>query len=783
MVRLSIILLFVFSSLFAQTTYHVATDGDDSNDGLSLGNAWATWGKAFNETVVAGDTVYFHGGVYNKTLSEGDNDWYYPYRSSNGTGYSITRDGSVGNFIHYFAYPGDTPILDCGDIGEITTSSIHGIRAVGVYYVHFKGLILRNVWQRDDDDQATGWQMDAHNVIVENCVVYNIGGHGFVAWSGDSLIYRNCDAYMCVDSLTDYLPGNDGTGFYTINRDQRDPTTYYKKCRAWLCGDQGWAHNDIGYVDIDSCWSFKNGMLEGEGHGFKLGYTADSNSLDLQRKITNSLACYNRASGITMNDLKHVSQNTNAYNNTIYRNGYYAGWPYPVYGMFIYNTLSSDEAELKRVFKNNISYDNEDGSIYVGTNALYTHNNNTWDTAVTVNDYDFLSLDSTGLSGTRQSNGDLPDIDFLRLVSESDLVDAGYDFGYGDDLGYWQYEAQVPAVDPLVISTIKPYYTSGERTEAVGGGNIIDDGGGTISAKGICWTTTTNPDTSDNYTDEGAGAGSFESIMTGLDPDEKYYVRAYGINEAGISYGVNMTFRGGCIISSGSPVFSSDKIIIYDLGAYAAANALSILDDGNTVGWYIAEEKYMTKDEMDSVSQWEDINVNDNHLTASNLAQPIWGDDSITFNGTTNLMGDTFTWNQPCMMYIVMKQKTWTINEYMLSNTLTGFIGFQQRNASPQVRMVTSGGYSSNSSDFLLDTWSVIRILINGSGSFLKINGHDALTFSSASINMNGLFIGADDGLTTYANICFKEIICRKIEDSDSDETIIYNYLKDKYGL
>ncbi|RPI44551.1 MAG: hypothetical protein EHM46_02720 [Bacteroidetes bacterium] len=95
--------------------------GNDSNPGTKSA-PWATWAKAFNSTLVQpGDTVYFRGGVYRKVLSEGEDGWYYPARSSGGTGYYVSRDGTAGNPIHYYAYPpdfnaGNPPILDNNEV-------------------------------------------------------------------------------------------------------------------------------------------------------------------------------------------------------------------------------------------------------------------------------------------------------------------------------------------------------------------------------------------------------------------------------------------------------------------------------------------------------------------------------------------------------------------------------------------------------------------------------------------------------------------------------------------
>jgi len=80
------------------------------------------------------------------------------------------------------------------------------------------------------------------------------------------------------------------------------------------------------------------------------------------------------------------------------------------------------------------------------------------------------------------------------------------------------------------------------QTTAKSGGNITSDGGVLITAHGVCWSTNDNPTIDDNKTEDGTGAGSFTSSVTGLEPNTTYYLRAYATNSAGTSYGSIMSF-------------------------------------------------------------------------------------------------------------------------------------------------------------------------------------------------------------------------------------------------
>ena len=79
-------------------------------------------------------------------------------------------------------------------------------------------------------------------------------------------------------------------------------------------------------------------------------------------------------------------------------------------------------------------------------------------------------------------------------------------------------------------------------TTATCGGYVADDGGATVTARGVCWSTSQNPTVSDSHTTDGNGTGSFTSNITGLNPLTTYYVRAYATNSAGTTYGNQVSF-------------------------------------------------------------------------------------------------------------------------------------------------------------------------------------------------------------------------------------------------
>ncbi len=84
--------------------------------------------------------------------------------------------------------------------------------------------------------------------------------------------------------------------------------------------------------------------------------------------------------------------------------------------------------------------------------------------------------------------------------------------------------------------------TSVTLTTAICGGTISDGGGTNVSERGICYSDSKNPTTSNVKIVAGSGLGDFEVTLSGLNPNSTYYVRAYAINLIGTVYGNEVTF-------------------------------------------------------------------------------------------------------------------------------------------------------------------------------------------------------------------------------------------------
>ena len=128
-------------------------------------------------------------------------------------------------------------------------------------------------------------------------------------------------------------------------------------------------------------------------------------------------------------------------------------------------------------------------------------------------------------------------------------------------------------VSPTVTTTA---ITSITETTASSGGNVTYDGGGTVTARGVCWSTSVNPTFLDSKTSNGTGTGAFTSSITGLTNGTTYYVRAYATNSAGTSYGTQYSFTTSA--TPDPPVIISKGLVKSGSTFVKSGNSLIIIE-------------------------------------------------------------------------------------------------------------------------------------------------------------------------------------------------------------
>lgn len=106
---------------------------------------------------------------------------------------------------------------------------------------------------------------------------------------------------------------------------------------------------------------------------------------------------------------------------------------------------------------------------------------------------------------------------------------------YGDEISFTTKQLEVPGVSTAFQGSIS-------QTTVNSGGEVLNDGGTPVTARGICWSIIPNPTIANNKTSDNSGEGTFTSSITGLTANTTYYARAYATNSLGTGYGNEIKF-------------------------------------------------------------------------------------------------------------------------------------------------------------------------------------------------------------------------------------------------
>ena len=394
-------LLSAATSLYG-SSYYLSPQGNDLNGNGSISSPWFTLEKAWKASV-AGDTIWLRGGPYE----------YLTMQDLTG------KDGQSGKRINIWAYPGEKPVITKGTAFDMFDQS--NLIYVEADYLHLKGLEICHFAQKPGIRASSALFCFTSHSVFENLDYHNNGQGMIIRGKSTGNLILNCDFYKNYDPYnSDPYHHSDGLDIAEI---PDGTVNTVKGCRFYSNGDDGldlW--NNEGVVTIDSCWSWGNGYREdgitpgGDGAGFKLGQTTTTDYSVYKRILTNNLSVSNRNFGITQNAAKCKMF---ICNNVLYDNDH----------MGIY--FSASWGDAAHIIRNNISYKNGiEAAIGI---KLPVIDHNCWQDGYTVSDDDFKSIDVVQLLRPRNPDGSLPEIEFMHLVSGSDLIDAGIDVG----LPYW----------------------------------------------------------------------------------------------------------------------------------------------------------------------------------------------------------------------------------------------------------------------------------------------------------------------------------------------------------
>ncbi|HKK11980.1 MAG TPA: Ig-like domain-containing protein [Flavobacteriaceae bacterium] len=356
-------------------------------------------------SATAGDNIYVKEGIYNF-----------------GSTINISSSGTSGNLISVLPHPDNMnrPKLDFSTMAE--SSANRGTNLSGSYW-YIKGI---DVFKAGDN----GMFISGSNNVIEFCTFSENSDTGLqIGNGGSNNTILNCDSFYNADSAIENADG------FACKLDAGNGNKFMG-CRAWQNLDDGWDGYLRGTDNItttyEDCWAFKNGYLKdgsvsgGDGNGFKTG-GSDDKLLKHNGIYKNCVSAGNGFDGFDHNSNRG---DVVLYNCSAYANGRNIGF-------------STTNIANSLTIKNTASLSGGSSDSFTGTTTDIT--NNSWQNGIVINADDFVSLDIDLMSSPRKADGSLPDVDFMNLVSGSDLIDAGVDvglsyLGVAPDIGAFEKE-------------------------------------------------------------------------------------------------------------------------------------------------------------------------------------------------------------------------------------------------------------------------------------------------------------------------------------------------------
>ena len=379
------------------------TNSSDDNSG-TIDSPFATIQRAHDEAS-AGDTIYLRGGTY-----------FLPKDTITHLG----KSGKPGAPIRLFAYQDEQPVLD----GSRWTRRTDEPRRLPDGSLPRRDLIWQdgNYWHVKGIEVRGGPHLgyvakSVRNTTWEDLNIHHNDQTGLHVY-GDS----NNNLVLGGDFHHNFDPsGNgedaDGIGFKFGSGEGN----VIRGARLYNNSDDGidlWDFKSS--VTIEDSWAYGNGVdrwnvgagkFSGNGNGFKLSGGSASNITGLAHVVRNNMAWENANRGFDYNSSRGAMR---VYNNTSYNNGRRGYW---------------FEAG-SHVLRNNVSLPGENGldAVLIGGGVKDT--GNSWSlSGVNADLSDFVSIDGRVAMSQRQADGSLPESNFLKLRSGSDLIDAGVNVG------------------------------------------------------------------------------------------------------------------------------------------------------------------------------------------------------------------------------------------------------------------------------------------------------------------------------------------------------------------
>lgn len=153
-----------------------------------------------------------------------------------------------------------------------------------------------------------------------------------------------------------------------------------------------------------------------------------------------------------------------------------------------------------------------------------------------------------------------------------------------------------------------------------------------------------------------------------------------------------------------------------------------------------------------------------------------------SFNGVNAFMRTApITKAQPITRYIVVKQRTWTDNDFIYDGGTVAEMGLYQTGTTPNIA-ARAGTIGTPSDDLVVGQDGVVVVCFNGDNSFIQVNDAERIITPMGANGLSNHTLGTKGNfLSQFADIDYKAEILRSGVDSDAYILSLRNALKRKY--
>lgn len=178
-------------------------------------------------------------------------------------------------------------------------------------------------------------------------------------------------------------------------------------------------------------------------------------------------------------------------------------------------------------------------------------------------------------------------------------------------------------------------------------------------------------------------------------------------------------------------------------------------------------------------SNWADQSGNGYDLAqATGLQQPAYSAGVLTFDGSNDRMetGAIAALDQPTTIIYLLKQVSWTNNEYLADGGSDNVGALRQTTSSPKIS-IYAGSTACEQDGPAIGDFGVVVCVFNGASSYTRVNNGAKVTGNPGAGTMLGITLGGPGASgINYGHVAYKEVAAwdSALSDSDVDSMVAY---------